>query len=743
MPFNPLLAKDLKKIAKNSKNNYKGSAEYINLKNQKLADFPGIDLKATTRLAKIVRGLIFATVEHASSGHPGGSSSKVEQFLAMTLGGSCAFDPMEPKHPGRDRIIWSAGHCTPLLYSGQALLYEALRRVGRQFSEASINCVLPEHLGSFRQFNGLPGHAENTYPFCDYSTGPSGHGFSAGGGIAMSHRASGLPTKVWVFMGDAESEEGITYEARNILSANAVSNIIVTLDYNNFGIDGPVGEIMPEQYLNYWLGFGWNVIEVDGHDINELCYAYELARKGFKNKRPTCVLAHTIKGKSYGKMENKATAHSKSSHIDKKQYIDLMKKLGFKTDGSSMGVDCQNILNQLADNDCVFIQNRLNELAKRIEPEGALTDLINRKLSGRPIISPAEIKRPSELPRELIFQPGESVHTRKAAEAWFEWLMKQTAFFYAGAGDLSKSVLTAKAEDVYGIINAKNPLGRGIRFGIAEQNMAMMSMAMTQDILPGGIKPVSVFGTYGVFTAMYGHAVHLALVNNAINPNTAGFFIALATHDGPETGEDGPTHQGLYWQSLFQAYPGIKVFKPLDANETIEMLFYALEKKEPIILALPRISTPVLNRESGGSSTGDCTKGAYVYKKFENTGKKKIVLCVSGAVVMQNTLLAMEELNQKYDVKIVAVTAPELFAQIMIDNPDEAERIISDEEKSIAFCLHNGWSGFLNDLLLTSDSSGRRHGINNYLRSGSAEDVLKMAGLNPKGIVDFINLNIY
>jgi transketolase len=742
MPLNPLLAKDLKKIVKNSKNNFQGKSEYICLKNQKLPDFPNFDIKIAERLAKIVRGLIFATVEHASSGHPGGSSSKVEQFLAMTLGGSCAFDPMDPKHPGRDRIIWSAGHCTPLLYAGQALYYEALRRVGRQFSEAGLNCVLPEHLGNFRRFNGLPGHAESPYPFCDYSTGPSGHGFSAAGGIAMSHRASGLPTKVWVFMGDAESEEGITYEARNILSANAVDNIIVSLDYNNFGIDGPVGDVMPEEYSNYWLGFGWNVIEVDGHNINQLCYAYELARQGFKNKRPTCVLARTTKGKGYGKLENKASAHSKSSHIDKKQYVDLMKKLGFKVDGSSMGADCQNIINKLADNDCAFIQNRLNESAKRIEPESALVDLINRKLSGRPIVNPRTIKRPSQLPSELVFKSGENVHTRHASEIWFEWLMKQTAFFYAGAGDLSKSVLTAKAEEVYGIISAKHNLGRGIRFGIAEQNMAMMSMAMTQDILPGGIKPVSVFGTYGVFTAMYGHAVHLALVNNAINHKTAGFFIALATHDGPETGEDGPTHQGLYWQSLFKAYPGMKVFKPLDANETIEMLFYALEKGEPIILALPRIATPVLSRDNGLSDNKSCLQGAYIYKNFENNGRKKIVLAVSGAVTLQSTLQAMVEVLKKYDVKIVAVTSPELFVELQSNNPEKAGKIISDEERATAFCLHNGWKGFLDELLLPINAVKRRQGIDNYLKSGSAPDILEMAGLDSKGIVDFIDSNI-
>jgi transketolase len=103
-------------------------------------------------------------------------------------------------------------------------------------------------------------------------------------------------------------------------------------------------------------------------------------------------------------------------------------------------------------------------------------------LAGRPIADYRQLTRPEVLPAELVFKEGDSVPTRKATEAWFAWAMKNSAFFYIGAGDLMKSILTGKAENVYGVMNPRNPLGRGIRFGIAEQNMAMMSCAIAQDV---------------------------------------------------------------------------------------------------------------------------------------------------------------------------------------------------------------------------------------------------------------------
>jgi transketolase len=304
------------------------------------------------------------------------------------------------------------------------------------------------------------------------------------------------------------------------------------------------------------------------------------------------------------------------------------------------------------------------------------------------------------MPAELNFAGGTNVATRKASEAFYLWLMKQTAFFWAGTGDLSKSILTQKAEDVYGDINVNNPLGRGIRWGIAEQNMAMMSVGMTMDRLPGGFAPVSVFSTYAVFTSMMSNCVRLGLIGNHLNPKSKGFFIMQAAHDGPETGEDGPTHQGMYWMSMFTAYPGIKVYKPLDANETIEMLFYALEKGEPIALSVSRPDTVVFDRSVGKSKASDAVNGAYIFYRTPNselrTPNHNVVLAVSGSIPMMNTMKIVPDLEaQGLSVKVLAVTSPQLFEELRKNNPEKANAIFSDEERAITIPIHNGWKGFL------------------------------------------------
>lgn len=726
------------KLAGESKTAAGSGPVHLNIKGANLAPYNGADLAKLDKLAKILRGLIFVTVEAAQSGHPGGSSSKVEQFLALTLGGELAFDPADPKHPGRDRVVWSAGHCTPLLFSGQALLYESLRRTGRQFSEAVLNCALPEHLLQFRRINGLPGHAESQYPLCDYCSGPSGHGFSAAGGVAISHRASNLPTKVWVFMGDAESEEGMTFEARNVLAATGTDNIIVSLDYNHYGIDGPIEEVIAEPYHNYWRGLGWNVIEADGHNINELLYAYSTAAKGFNNKRPTVIIAHTQKGRAYGCLENTADSHG--SPAARGEYVKLMKKLGFNIPANTrtIGLDMEAVLDNLSEDDCVYVESALDRCARRIESEAELSSRMKQALNNRPLVDPRSIERPSKLPPELVFKQGKKASMRKAAEAWFAWMAKETAFFYAGAGDLSKSVLTGAAEKIYGLISRSNPYGRGLRFGIAEANMAMMSAALTQDVLPGGFRPVSVFGTYGVFSAIYAHQVHLALINNYTNPQNSGFFIALATHDGPETGEDGPTHQGLFWMSAFAGYPGIKIYKPADANEVIEILFASLEKGEPIVLALPRVETMVLERKRGVSLARSAALGAYIYRNYAGSGKPKAVAVISGAVILENTIEALPVITKKLDLKIIVATSPKAFMELQKLDPAKAAEILNDKEKQSAVTLHNGWNGFLDELIMPLAKQKTRFGIEHFLASGSAEEVVAAAGFDAQTIADKI-----
>ncbi len=718
--------------------------QYTNLQTQ-TANIPiGIEIDRLTKYAKILRALIFTTVEAGQSGHPGGSSSKVEQMLGLIFSGVLKFDFLSPKNSGRDRIVWSAGHCTPLLHSIQAFIYEALRRLGHQFDKTILNAVLPEDLVRFRHSDGPQGHAESNYPLSDYSTGPSGHGLSAAGGLAASHRAVGLDTKVFVLMGDAESAEGITYEIRNLASTLGLQNLIVSFDYNHFGLDGPIEEVVRSPILNHWLGLGWNVIEINGHDILQCIKAYQLAFAGFENNLPTVVLAHTIKGKDYGQVANTSASHGLPAKHE--EYVQIVQKLGFNILGKPDDVmtDIETIIDTITPQDCAYIEQIVRQNAIRITPERDLIKQIKKTLQGRNIIDPRVIKRPLEMPKELIFAAGEKLATRKAASYWFKWLMNQTAFFYAGAGDISGSVLFKETEDVYGLINQNNPIGRGIRFGIAEQNMAMFSSALTQDILPGGFRPVSVFGTFAVFTSMMSNCVRLALINNHLCPERAGFFIMLASHDGPETGEDGPTHQGLYWMSNFMAYPGIKVYKPFDANETIEMLFYALTKGEPIALSVSRPNSLVLKRGDGVPPAIEAINGSYVYKSFSNIGNQKKILVISGSQILLNVLEILPKLEKHgIDVKIINVTSPELFEELRKNNPQKALEILSDEERPLVITLHNGWKGWLDSFMLPADHENRRIGVDTYLKSGNIEEIYEVAELTSDNIFAKILKNVH
>ncbi len=133
---------------------------YLNLKSLDLKPIDYLDLERISNLARIIRGFAFAAIEGVKSGHPGGSSSKVEQLLALLFSGVVAFDPMNPKHHGRSRFVWSAGHCTPLFHSLLTLIYESLRQRGNEINKDELGAVLPQCLARFRHCDGPTGHIE-------------------------------------------------------------------------------------------------------------------------------------------------------------------------------------------------------------------------------------------------------------------------------------------------------------------------------------------------------------------------------------------------------------------------------------------------------------------------------------------------------------------------------------------------------------------------------------------------------
>ena len=185
---------------------------------------------------------------------------------------------------------------------------------------------------------------------------------------------------------------------------------------------------------------------------------------------------------------------------------------------------------------------------------------------------------------------------------------------------------------------------------------------------------------------------------------------------------------------LFTAYPGIKVYKPLDANEAVEMLFHAAERGQPVVFSATRPGTPVLKRENGAPPARAAIHGAYVFKPFRENGKTRKVLVISGGQVMANTLTILGEIEERWDVKIVAVTSPQLYEELRRTDPTKAREILADEERQFVVTLHNGWPGFLYPFLLPPDYQERVFGMDRFSRSGKPDEIYRAARFDAAGL---------
>ena len=244
---------------------------------------------------KVRMGIIEGT-HSAKAGHPGGSMSSAELFTYLYFK-ELNIDPADPKNPGRDRFVLSKGHTAPGLYAA-----------------LSLRGFFPwEDLKTLRQIGSyLQGHPNmNTVPGVDMSTGSLGQGVSAAAGMALAARHTGNPCRVYTLLGDGEIEEGEVWEALMFAHHYGLDNLCVILDNNGLQIDGPVTEVMSSYPIADKLkAFGLEVVEVNGHDYDQLETAFAHARstKGV----PTAILMHTIKGKDVSFMENNVDWHGKA-----------------------------------------------------------------------------------------------------------------------------------------------------------------------------------------------------------------------------------------------------------------------------------------------------------------------------------------------------------------------------------------------------------------------------------------------
>ncbi len=270
------------------------------------------DLEKLQKLAALVRYYILASTTRAGSGHPTSSLSAVELLVSLMFGGFFRYDPDNPGHPNNDRLIFSKGHASPLLY---ALWVAAGRLDGQEFIDTY------RRLGS-----PLEGHPTVAFPYVEAATGSLGQGLSIGVGMALNAKyLDKLPYITYVLLGDSEMAEGSQWEALAIAAHYRLDNLVGILDVNRLGQRGETmfGHSL-EAYGRRIQAFGWETMLVDGHSFPEILKAYR--EVGQVADKPTMIIAKTIKGKGISFLEDKNGWHGKA--LKPEELEQALKELG-------------------------------------------------------------------------------------------------------------------------------------------------------------------------------------------------------------------------------------------------------------------------------------------------------------------------------------------------------------------------------------------------------------------------------
>jgi transketolase len=485
-------------------------------------------IQALEEAANLMRGYDLVALCAAGSGHAGGTLSIMDITAALYLK-VADHDPRNPSWPDRDRIVWSTGHKAPSLYLGLAFA-----------SYYPVEDVMQlRKLSS--PFQGHPHWLK--LPGVEVSTGSLGQGLSMAVGIALAGKLNGKNYATFCIMGDGEQQEGQIWEAAMEAGHYKLDNLIGIIDCNRLQIDGWVKDVMNVDPLDEkYRSFGWNVVRIDGHDMQQVVEALEKAKTA--TGKPTVILAETVKGKGVSFIENVAGWHGKTPN-----YEEMMKGL------AELGLTEKIPVQALLDN------------AKQYQAE------VERKL---------DAKMP-KFSRNYWWNTGENMKVQ----------MKPTRMGFgqslAENGDDERVVCLGL--DISGSItisefyaNKPERKKRWISMGIAEQSATAAAAGLAKE----GKLPV--FGTYATFAA----ARNLDQIRTSICYGNFNVMIAGA-HGGVSVGPDGATHQALEDLFAMCSLPNMSVVVPCDVVETRKATNYLLLKHQgPKYIRFAREATPIV-----------------------------------------------------------------------------------------------------------------------------------------------------
>ncbi len=631
------------------------------------------------KMADSIRFLAADMVQAANSGHPGAPMGLAD--IAVVLSEHLNHNPKNPHWLNRDRLVFSGGHATGLIYSLYYLWGYGLE---------------VEDLKNFRQLDSkTPGHPEFGHTAgIEITTGPLGQGIANAVGFSMASKFMGaqvnsdtadlIDHNVYCLCGDGDLEEGISYEACSIAGHNKLDNLVLIYDSNRITIEGSTDLSISEDIRGRFISQGWDVLECDGHNFQEIDTAFTTAKT---NTKPTIIIANTTIAKGAGKLEGSHHAHGAplGDEIIKQAKIDA----GFDPE-KSFHVDADVMARfRCAIEEGDFLEREWIHRQKTLplmEQNEVLAALENPDFS--------RIQYPT-------FEKADA--TRNTNGKILNAIARGVPSFLGGSADLSPSNKTFLND------MGNFPKGRNIYFGIREHAMASIANAMA---LYGPLMPFT--STFFVFSDYLKPAARIAALTGIQQ-----FFIW--THDSIGVGEDGPTHQPIEHLSQFRALPNFYVWRPADGAENVVAWQVALEmSKSPSAFVCSRQNLAMLP----DAVSGDASRGGYLLASDENA---VITLMASGSEV-ELALDVKAKLNES-DVPVNVVSVP-CFDLFIEQDKAYIDSIIKPDTKKIAIEAARGleWYRFADDVI----------GMNSFGASAPAGQLFEKFGFSVASIIEKI-----
>ncbi|MDA9561619.1 transketolase [Gammaproteobacteria bacterium] len=646
-----------------------------------------------------LRFLSIDAVQKANSGHPGMPMGMAEIATALWKN-HLNHNPSNPYWFNRDRFVLSNGH-------GSMLLYSLLHLTGYDLSIKDLK--------DFRKLKSkTPGHPEYDLQFgIETTTGPLGQGIANAVGMAIAEKilAAQFNTPqeepidhfTYAFLGDGCLMEGVSHEACSFAGTHNLGKLICFYDQNGISIDGEIENWFTDDSVKRFDSYGWQTIEVDGHNVDEINEAIILAKN--ETQKPTMIFCRTTIG--FGSPAKAGTADAHGAPLGDEEILKTRQALGWNYEPFEVPESVYDFWNatergtEINDDWNAIIEAYKNNHPKQYNE-------LSRRMSGN---MPDDFDQIYSAFLDQCNTDNSSMATRKASQVCLDFFVKELPELVGGSADLTPSNNTfSKSSSTF---SNENPSGNHINYGVREFGMSAIMNGM---VLHGGIKPYG--ATFLVFTDYARNAVRLSALMGLPN-------IFVYTHDSIALGEDGPTHQPVEHLVTLRSTPNLNSWRPADLVETAVAWKNAVKSENtPTCLIFSRQNTSPISRNDNQIKAIE--NGGYLLDDQDNAN---ITLIASGSE-LQLAIDAASSLKKEHGIMSNIVSMP-CLDKFLQQNKEYQSSVIKEDLPSLVIELShpNSWYKILN-------KSDKVLGIETFGESAPANILLEHFGFTTSNVVE-------